>query len=276
MNPATHYKIQFDPVVFEVFGFAIHWYGVMYLIAFAVAWWAARYLAKHNPRWGVSNTHVDDLLFYMGLGVVLGGRIGYILFYDIVNIFNEPSFGEALVRLVSIHKGGMSFHGGFLGCLFAIWLFNRKYRLGYFVIVDLMALVTPIGLLAGRIGNFINGELWGKPADLAWAMIFPKSGTEVPRHPTPIYEGLLEGVVLFIILWWFARKPRPTMAISGLFALLYGLFRIWVEFYRLPDAHIGYLAFGWVTLGMLLSAPLVVVGIILLYLSYNKKMLQNT
>ena len=276
MSTLTHYKIQFDPVAFEVFGFAIHWYGVMYLIAFAVAWWAARYLARHNPRWGVSNTHVDDLLFYMGLGVVLGGRIGYLLFYDIVNIFNEPTFSAALLRLVSIHKGGMSFHGGFLGCMLAIWLFNRKYKLGYFVIVDLMALVTPIGLLAGRVGNFINGELWGKPAELAWAMIFPKSGTDVPRHPTPIYEGILEGIVLFIILWWFARKPRPTMAISGLFALLYGLFRTWVEFYRLPDAHIGYLVFDWLTLGMILSAPLIVVGIILLYLSYNKKTLQNT
>ena len=276
MHTTSHYTIQFDPVAFEVFGFPIHWYGVMYLIAFILGWAVTRYLIKRNPQWGVSNAQVDDLLFYMGLGVVLGGRIGYLLFYDIVNIFNEPTLGAALLRLISIHKGGMSFHGGFLGCMLAIWLFCRKYQLRYFVIVDMMALIAPIGLLAGRIGNFINGELWGKPSDVPWAMIFPKSEALVPRHPSPIYEGILEGVVLFSILWWFARKPRPTMAISGLFALLYGLFRIWVEFYRLPDAHIGYLAFGWLTLGMLLSAPLVVVGMLLLYLSYNRQSLQNT
>ena len=275
MNASGHYVIKFDPVFFEIFGFPIHWYGMMYLIAFVIGWWVTRYLATRHPQWGVSKHHVDDLLFYMGLGVVLGGRIGYLLFYDIVNIFNEPTLGAGLLRLISIHKGGMSFHGGFLGCMLAMWLFCRKYKLRYFVIVDMMALIAPIGLLAGRIGNFINGELWGKPADLSWAMIFPKSPSLVPRHPTPIYEGLLEGVVLFLILWWFARKPRPTMAISGMFALFYGLFRIWVEFYRLPDAHIGYL-FGWLTLGMLLSAPLIVVGIILLYLSYNKNNMQNT
>lgn len=276
MTTSSHYTIQFDPVAFEVFGFPIHWYGVMYLIAFASGWAVTRYLIKRNPQWGVSKTQVDDLLFYMGLGVVLGGRIGYLLFYDMVNIVNEPTLGAALLRLVSIHKGGMSFHGGFLGCMLAMWLFCRKYHIRYFVIVDMMALITPIGLLAGRIGNVINGELWGKPAQVAWAMIFPKSGTLDPRHPSPIYEGILEGVVLFGILWWFARKPRPTMAISGVFALFYGLFRVWVEFYRLPDAHIGYLAFGWLTMGMLLSAPLIVVGIILLYLSYNRNTLQNT
>jgi len=276
MSTGSHFVVQFNTVVFEVFGFAIHWYGVMYLIAFALGWWVTRYLAKSHPEWGVKASHVDDLLFYMGLGVVLGGRIGYLLFYDIMNILHEPTFKDGLLRLISIHKGGMSFHGGFLGCMFAIWLFNRRYKHGYFVIVDMMALITPIGLLAGRIGNFINGELWGKPSDVPWAMIFPNSHSDSPRHPTPLYEAMLEGIVLFAVLWWFARKPRPTMAISGVFAIGYGLSRIFVEFYRLPDAHIGYLAGGWLTMGMILSAPLVVVGMILLYLSYNTKYLQKT
>ncbi len=271
----SHYVIKFEPVAFKIFGFDIHWYGIMYLIAFVVGWWLTRYLARRNPMWGVKPAHVDDLLFYMGLGVVLGGRLGYLLFYDLGHILNEPSFMDALKRIFAINKGGMSFHGGFLGCMLAIWLFNRKYKHGYFVIVDMMALITPVGLLAGRIGNFINGELWGKPSDVPWAMVFPESGSMVPRHPTPIYEGLLEGVVLFIILWWFARKGRPVMAISGLFAVCYGAFRIFVEFYRLPDAHIGYLLGNWLTLGMVLSAPLVVVGILLLWFSYNRNSLQN-
>lgn len=273
---SSHYVVKFDSTAFEVFGFAIHWYGIMYLLAFIIGWWVTRYLARRNPLWGVTPAHVDDLLFYMGLGVVLGGRLGYLLFYDIGNILSEPSVKDALLRIVAIHKGGMSFHGGFLGCMLAIWLFCRKHGFRYFVIVDMMALIAPIGLLAGRIGNFINGELWGKPSDVPWAMVFPHSGSDVARHPTPIYEGLLEGVVLFAILWWFARKGPPTMAISGLFALLYGLFRIFVEFYRLPDAHIGYLAGGWLTLGMVLSAPLIVVGTLLLWFSYHRKGLQNT
>jgi phosphatidylglycerol:prolipoprotein diacylglycerol transferase len=277
MSEASAFVVQFDPVAFEIFGWAVHWYGIMYLIGFVAGWWLMRYLARTHPQWGITAQHVDDLLFYIGLGVILGGRIGYILFYDMANVLREPTWSEALLRLVSLHKGGMSFHGGLLGVLLAVWLFNRKYRLGYFIIMDCMALIAPIGLGAGRIGNFINGELWGRPApELAWAMIFPKSGDLVPRHPTPLYEALLEGVVLFAILWWFIRKPRPVMAISGLFALFYGLFRVVVEFYRLPDAHIGYLVGDWLTMGMVLSTPLCVVGILLLYLSYNKHDMQNT
>lgn len=275
MNSSDAFVVQFDPVAFEVFGYGIHWYGITYLLAFILGWWVTRYLAKTHSNWKVTSQHVDDLLFYMGLGVILGGRIGYLLFYDMGNIINEPTIEDSLLRLIAIHKGGMSFHGGFLGCMLAIWFFNRKYKHGYFVIVDMMAIITPIGLFAGRIGNFINGELWGKPTDLSWAMVFPKSGSDLPRHPTPLYEAALEGVVLFIILWLFARKDRPTMAISGVFALGYGVFRSFVEFFRLPDAHIGYLAFGWLTMGILLSAPLIVVGIILLWYSYNKNNMQK-
>ena len=277
MLEKSAFVVQFDRVAFEVFGWSIHWYGMMYLLAFVAGWWLVRYLARKHPQWGITAQHADDLLFYVGLGVILGGRIGYILFYDMGNIINAATFGDGLLRLVSIHKGGMSFHGGLLGVLLALWLFNRKFKQGYFVLVDCLALVAPVGLGAGRIGNFINGELWGKPApELAWAMIFPDSGSLEPRHPTPLYEAALEGVVLFVILWWFIRKPRPVMAISGMFALFYGIFRIFVEFYRLPDAHIDYLAGQWLTMGMVLSAPLCVVGMILLYLSYNKNNMQNT
>lgn len=269
------YIVNFDPIAFEVFGLPIHWYGIMYLVAFVLGWWLTRYLARTHKEWNVTAQQVDDLLFYMGLGVVLGGRLGYMLFYDMGNILAEPSFKDALLRMLAIYKGGMSFHGGFLGCMLAIWFFCRKYKHRYFVIVDMMAIITPIGLLAGRIGNFINGELWGKPSDLPWAMYFPKSMPDVPRHPSMLYEAILEGVVLFIIMWFFSRKPRPTMAISGMFALGYGVFRTFVEFFRLPDAHIGYLAFGWLTMGMLLSAPMVVVGILLLWFSYNKNKMQK-
>jgi len=277
MPASSAFVVKFDPIAFKIFGWGVHWYGLMYLIGFVGGWWLTRYLVRTRPQWGMNAQQVDDLLFYMGLSVIFGGRLGYILFYDMVNIINEPTFGAALLRLVSVHKGGMSFHGGFLGVLAAVWLYSRKYKLRYFLVMDCMALIAPLGLGAGRIGNFINGELWGKPApDLAWAMIFPNSGTLEPRHPTPLYEFLLEGVVLFAILWWFIRKPRPVMAVSGMFALFYGISRIVVEFYRLPDAHIGYLAGGWLTMGMLLSAPLCVVGILLLYYSYNIQVMQNT
>ena len=273
---ASAFVVQFDPVAFKIFGWPVHWYGITYLVGFLVGWWLARYLARRHPEWKITAAQVDDLLFYMGMGVILGGRIGYLLFYDMGALTHEPTFKDVILRIIAINKGGMFFHGGLLGVLTAIWLFNRKYKIGYFVILDMMAMITPVGLGAGRIGNFINGELWGKPSTVPWAMIFPRSGTDVPRHPSPLYEMLLEGVLLFIILWVFARKPRPTMAISGLFALCYGLFRIFVEFFRLPDIQLGYLAFGWVTMGMLLSAPLCVVGILLMWYGYHSKNLQNT
>ena len=277
MSNSEFFIVNFNPVAFEIFGFGIHWYGISYLVAFLIGWWVTRYLAKAHPRWNVTPEQVDDLLFYIGLGTVLGGRIGYLLFYDLGNIAKEPTFWDGLIHLVSIHKGGMSFHGGLLGCMTAIWFFARRYKHHYFDITDMLAIVGPIGLLTGRIGNFINGELWGKPTDLPWAMIFPKAGTDnLPRHPTPLYEAFLEGLVLFVILWLFARKDRPRMAISGAFALFYGLFRTFIEFYRLPDFPTpGYLAFGWLTMGMVLSAPLIVVGMTLLWFSYNKKNMQK-
>ncbi len=271
MEQISYFVVEFDPVAFSVFGWGIHWYGISYLIGLVGGWGLARYLVRRHPLWKINAAQVDDLLFYIGLGVVLGGRLGYVLFYDLGNLFDQPNMWQALLRVVSIHEGGMSFHGGFLGCMLAMWLFCRKYQHRYFVIVDLLAMVAPLGLFSGRIANFVNGELWGKPAEMSWAMIFPKIDM-LPRHPTPLYEALLEGIVLFALLWWIARKPQPVMVISGWFAVGYGVFRTFVEFFREPDAHIGYLLGDWLTMGMVLSLPLVMVGLVLLIQGYRQRL----
>lgn len=254
--------VDFDKSAFSIFGWDIYWYGLMYLAAFVVAWLLGRYRAR-QPDSGWNNEQVDDLLFYGGLGVILGGRIGYVLFYNFSVFIHDP------LVLFQVRDGGMSFHGGLLGVMLALWLFNRKYQKGYFTVLDFAAPLGPLGLGFGRIGNFINGELWGSPTSLPWGMIFPAAGPE-PRHPNPLYEAFLEGAVLFAILWWFSSRPRPVMAVSGLFAIGYGVFRFIIEFVRIPDAHIGYLAWGWLTMGQLLSLPLIVVGIILMLLKHNK------
>ena len=240
---------------------AIHWYGLMYLLGFAAAWWLGRIrAARPGSAWSAAG--VDDLVFYCALGVVLGGRIGYVLFY------NMPVFLDNPLVLLEVWNGGMSFHGGLLGVLIALWLFNRKYRHGYWNTLDFVAPIVAIGLGAGRLGNFINGELWGKVTTLPWGMVFPHVGPE-PRHPSMLYQFFLEGVVLFAVLWWFSSKPRPTLAASGMFGLLYGIFRFSVEFVREPDAHIGYLAMGWVTMGQVLSLPLILAGGLFLWLAYR-------
>jgi len=254
--------LDFDPVAFTVFGWPVHWYGIMYLIGFVGGWWLGRVQAK-RPNSGWTKQEVDDWLFYVGMGVILGGRVGYALFYGWDQMAHDWLF------VFKIWQGGMSFHGGLLGVLFGMWLFARRYKKGFMATVDFTAPCVIIGLGAGRIGNLINGELWGKPTDLPWAMIFPHADN-LPRHPTPLYEFILEGVVLFIVVWMFAKKPRPTMAVSGVFALVYGVSRTLVETVRLPDAHIGYLAFDFVTMGMLLSLPLVIIGIVFLWLAYRK------
>ncbi len=235
----------------------------MYLVGFMAAWYLGRRRAG-RPGSGWRLPMVDDLLFYGGLGVILGGRLGYILFYSLQDFLAEP------LLLFKIWHGGMSFHGGFLGVLVAIWFFARKAGKGFWETVDFVAPLVPIGLGTGRIGNFINGELWGKTTDLPWGVIFPRAGG-VPRHPSQLYEALLEGAVLFVVLWLFSNRKRPTMAVSGVFALCYGLFRFLVEFVRLPDAHLGYLAGNWLTMGQVLSLPLVVVGLGLLLLSWRRQ-----
>lgn len=255
--------VNFNKAAFSIFGWDIYWYGLMYLAAFVAAWLLGRYRAK-QPNSGWNKEQVDDLLFYGGMGVILGGRLGYVFFYNFSAFLDNP------MVLFHIRDGGMSFHGGLLGVLGALWLFNRKYHKTYFQVVDFAAPLVPLGLGFGRIGNFINGELWGKPTDLPWGMVFPLAGPE-PRHPNPLYEAFLEGALLFVILWWFSSKPRPVRAVSGMFALFYGIFRFMIEFVRLPDAHIGYLAWGWLTMGQILSIPLMIIGLFLLWSSRCQK-----
>ncbi|HEY0635031.1 MAG TPA: prolipoprotein diacylglyceryl transferase [Gammaproteobacteria bacterium] len=251
-----------DPIAVQLGPVAVHWYGLMYLVAFVAAWWLGRREARRlGAPW--SERAVEDLIFFGALGVILGGRIGYILFYNFSAFLADP------LMLIRIWKGGMSFHGGVIGVMIAMWFFARRYQMRYFAVTDFVVVLAPTGLAAGRIGNFINGELWGKVTTLPWGMVTPDSNGQ-PLHPSQLYEALLEGGVLFIILWAFTRKPRPVMATSGLFALCYGLFRFAVEFVRMPDAHLGYLALEWVTMGQILSLPLIIVGLILLLFAYRK------
>jgi phosphatidylglycerol:prolipoprotein diacylglycerol transferase len=254
---------NFDPVAVQVGPVAIHWYGLMYLLGFAGCWWLGTVRAR-QPHWNWPRERVGDLLFYVALGVILGGRLGYTLFYNFSGFLHDP------LVLLRIWEGGMSFHGGLLGVIVAYLLFARAHKLDPWDVGDFGAPLIPFGLLTGRIGNFINGELWGKPTDLPWGMVFAHAGPE-PRHPSMLYEAFLEGAVLLAVLWWFGKKPRPRMAVSGLFILLYGVFRFAVEFVRLPDAHIGYLAWGWVTMGIVLSTPMIVAGALLLALAYRKR-----
>lgn len=271
---------EIDPVIIELGPAALRWYGLMYLLGFAGAWWLGRVRAA-RPDSVIKPEQIDDLIFYGALGVVLGGRIGYILFYNFDAWLADP------LTLLRIWEGGMSFHGGFLGVVAAMWLYARKIQCGFLALTDFVAVLTPIGLLTGRIGNFINGELWGRPTDVAWAMqvscenrydlcmnkLGLASGTAMtpPLHPNQLYEALLEGLVLFIVLWVFTQKSRPVMSVSGLFLIGYGSFRFAIEFVRMPDSHLGYLAFDWLTMGQLLSLPMVLGGILLVFLAYKNK-----
>jgi phosphatidylglycerol:prolipoprotein diacylglycerol transferase len=250
-----------EPIAFQLGPIAIHWYGLMYGIGFVGAWLLGRHYARRS--WSpLKPSDMDDLVLYLALGVVLGGRMGYMLFYQ------TPALLEAPWVVFRIWEGGMSFHGGFLGVLAAAALFAYRRGIGYLSLTDFIAPLVPVGLATGRLGNFINGELWGRPTDLPWGMVYPPLGPE-PRHPSMLYEMLLEGVVLFILLNWVARRPRPLGALSGLFLIGYGSFRFLVEFVRLPDAHIGYLAWGWVTMGQVLSLPMIVLGLALLAYAYG-------
>lgn len=252
-----------DPIAFQLGPLKVHWYGIMYLIGFGAAWWLGR-LRADRPNSGWTEQQIGDLIFYGALGAVLGGRIGYVLFYDLPAYVAEP------LRIFKVWEGGMSFHGGLIGVLVAMTLYSRHINKTFFETMDFLAPLVPIGLGAGRIGNFINGELWGRISDVPWAMVFPNGGP-LARHPSQLYEAFLEGLVLFTILWWYSHKPRPRMAVSGLFLLCYGLFRFTVEFVRMPDAQLGYLALGWVTMGQVLSTPLILIGGALWWWSYKKQ-----
>ena len=271
---------EIDPVALHLGPLKVHWYGLAYLVGMAGGWALARWRIRHQVG-GWTAQQVDDLLFYCALGVVVGGRLGYILFYNFDAWLADP------LRLFRVWEGGMSFHGGFLGVLAAMWFYHRKHGKGFFELTDFIAPYIPIGLFAGRIGNFINGELWGKPTDLPWAMqlrcerfaslcrdklgLPPDAGWTPPLHPNQLYEALGEGVLLFLLLWWYSSRPRPRMAVSALFLMGYGLFRFLVEFVRMPDAHIGYLAWGWLTMGQLLSLPMVLAGAGMMVRAYRKQ-----
>ena len=252
-----------SPVLLKIGPIKIHWYGVMYLVGFLGGWLLARYRAKKsNGLW--TPEQVADIVFYSIVGVLLGGRLGYVFFYDPGIYYANP------FDILKIWDGGMSFHGGLLGVIVMLYIYGRKIGKNLFQIGDFIVPMAPIGLGAGRIGNFINGELWGKASNLPWAVIFPTDPSGLPRQPTQLYEFFLEGIVLFIILWLYSNRTRPRMTVSGLFLLCYGCFRFLVEFVREPDPQLGYLCWGWVTMGQLLSIPMIVIGIIWLVRGYKK------
>jgi phosphatidylglycerol---prolipoprotein diacylglyceryl transferase len=258
---------QFDPVAISIGPLAVRWYGLMYLLAFVQFILLGRYRIRQRPGF-LSVEQLDDLLFYGMLGVILGGRLGQVLFYEPRYFLDNP------LEIFAIWKGGMSFHGGFLGVLTAMGLWSRKYRLNWWDVTDFIAPLVPLGLAAGRIGNFINGELWGRVAEasLPWAMAFPQSGDLQPRHPSQLYHVGLEGLALFAILWLFTARARPRGAASGVFLIGYGTFRFITEFFREPDAGI----FGQsytISMGQWLSLPMVLVGVGLLVFAYRKKSL---
>jgi len=256
-----------NPVAIQFGVLKIYWYGLMYVFAFLGCWWLTVQRAKKlGDIWTYED--ISDLLFYVALGVILGGRIGYLLFYDLANVISDP------LSAFKIWEGGMSFHGGFLGVLLGFWYFGYKSNFGFIYIADFVAPVIPLGLSAGRLGNFINGELWGRYTDVPWAMVFAHVD-KLPRHPSQIYEFLLEGILLFIILWKYSSKPRPPFAVSALFLLGYGIFRFFVEFFRQPDLQYGYVAFGWLTMGQLLSFPMIIIGIIGLFYAYRENVGEN-
>lgn len=253
---------KINPVAVQLGPLKVHWYGIMYIIGFAGAWLLAKTRIR-RPDIDLTNEQLADFLFYAALGVLLGGRIGYMLFYNFPTLIHTP------LTLFKVWDGGMSFHGGLLGVIVAMVWFGKRQQKPVFLLTDFAAPLVPIGLGAGRIGNFINGELWGRVTTVPWAMIYPQAGP-LPRHPSEIYEFLGEGVLLFIILWLFSSKPRPRMAVSGLFLLGYGCIRFTLEFFRQPDRQLGFIAFNWLTMGQLLCIPMAIIGIGLLWLAYQR------
>jgi phosphatidylglycerol:prolipoprotein diacylglycerol transferase len=260
INPIA---ISIGPV-FGIGPLRVHWYGIMYLIGFVAAWLLARYRAR-RPGSTWTALDIDDLIFYCAMGVILGGRIGWCIFYG------HDVIAENWLNVLHIWDGGMSFHGGMLGVTAAVWLFARIKKKRFADVLDFVAPLPGVGLMAGRLGNFINGELWGKPTTLPWGFrVVDPDGQVVVRHPSQLYEATLEGLVLFLILWWFTSKPRPRLAPTGLFLIVYGLARFTVEWVRLPDANIGYLAGDWLTMGMLLTLPMILAGAIMMAFAYRR------
>jgi phosphatidylglycerol---prolipoprotein diacylglyceryl transferase len=283
------YLLQIDPIALALGPFKIHWYGLMYLLGFGVAWWLGRRRIRAGRLPGVDEQGFGDLMFYGMIGVVLGGRIGYILFYDLQTYIAHP------LQMLKVWEGGMSFHGGLLGVVAAVWWWSRRRGLHVMDTLEFVAPFVPQGLGFGRIGNFVNGELWGKLTNGDWGVVFPTSLPQpfasmdaaalrtqfeagalnaFARHPSQWDQAFLEGLVLFAVLWTYSRKPRPRYAVAGLFTLLYGVFRFLVEFVRVPDQQLDYLAFGWLTMGQVLSVPLILLGLFWLWCSRRAPTLQ--
>ena len=245
---------NFDPVAFSIGTLAVRWYGLMYLLGFGLAWWLGLRRIAHGEA-PIDRRQFDDLIFYAVLGVILGGRLGYVLFY-------KPGYYAAHpLEIPAVWQGGMSFHGGMLGVIAAMALAARKHRLDFLRLMDFIAPLCPLGIAAGRMGNFINGELWGRPTDLPWGMLFQNAGN-VPRHPSQLYEFALEGLVLFALLWWYSSRPRRRGDVSALFLVGYGCLRFLAEFAREPDSFLGFLALG-MTMGQWLCVPMILGGIAL-------------
>ncbi len=253
-----------DPVALALGPLKIRWYALTYLFGFAAAWWLGCKRAA-RPGSGWTNQQVADLITNGMLGVILGGRIGYILFYDLDTYIAEP------MRMLRLWEGGMSFHGGLIGVIIAVSLYARSVGKNVMDVLDFVAPMTPIGLGAGRVGNFINGELWGRTTDVSWAMVFPRDPSQLPRHPSQLYQLALEGIVLFVLVWWYSNKPRPRFAVGGLFMIGYGAQRIVVEFFRQPDAQLNFVMFDWMTRGQQLSILMVLVGIAIMVWAYRQR-----
>ncbi len=252
---------EFSLLGFSLGPFNVHWYGIMYLCAFIAALLIGRYRAAQSYT-PINKAQVEDLIFYGAMGVVIGGRFGYVLFY------NFEQFLETPLWLFKIWEGGMAFHGGLLGVIVAMVLYARKLNISFLSLMDFVAPLVPIGLGFGRLGNFIGGELWGRETTVSWAMRFPQDPDALLRHPSQLYQAVLEGLVLFTIVFWFSAKPRPKASVGALFLIFYGLQRFIIEFYREPDAHIG-LVMGWVSRGQILSLPMIAAGIIIFIMAYK-------
>ena len=271
-----------NPIAITLGPVKIHWYGLMYLAALGAAWWLGQRRVA-TTRYGINGDQLSDLLFYGMLGVVLGGRLGYMLVYGWSELVANPA------NLLRVWEGGMSFHGGLVGVMAACWMWSRRLKRSTIDTLDLVAPLIPIGLGLGRLGNFVGGELWGRHTDANVGVIFPNalpsnlSMDDIrvqaaqglldheARHPSQLYQAGLEGILLFAVVWWYSSRPRPRYAVSGLFALVYGAQRFAVEFYREPDSHMGYIAFNWMTTGQLLSLPLIALGSYWLWLSRRQK-----